>query len=181
MKIHEHGYWLEDPPVRFHDVGLLEGLRRLFDRNHCVLDLGCGDGWYVVGLRDAGIMAYGVDGRGAVGSFLFTFDLTKPLLYPVAWTLSIEVGEHIPIEYADVFLDNVVNNAWFGSVLSWAVPGQGGVGHVNEQPNEWVEAEMRRRGMDLQEEETAKIRAAVSGEAPWLRQSLMAFRRENFQ
>lgn len=54
------------------------------------------------------------------------------------WVLSLEVGEHIPAEYERVFVENLHRHNRDGIILSWAVPGQGGFGHVNEKPNEDV-------------------------------------------
>ena len=51
---------------------------------------------------------------------------------------SLEVAEHIPLENEEAYLDNCCKLCEIGCILSWALPGQGGLGHVNEQPNEYV-------------------------------------------
>ncbi|KAK7004434.1 hypothetical protein BgiMline_005954, partial [Biomphalaria glabrata] len=51
-------------------------------------------------------------------------DLTSPQ-YDVPifdWVLSIEVGEHIPPQYEDTYLDNLARHAREGLILSWASP-----------------------------------------------------------
>ena len=48
------------------------------------------------------------------------------------------MGEHIPKIYEKIFIDNLDNNNTKGIIISWAVKGQGGVGHVNEQNNEYI-------------------------------------------
>ena len=46
--------------------------------------------------------------------------------------MSLEVGEHLPKEFEDIFINNLDNNNNYGIVLSWAIKGQGGYGHYNE-------------------------------------------------
>ena len=92
--------------------------------------------------------------------------------------MSLEVGEHIPSEHEQVFLDNV---AAFGTkayavVMSWAVPGQGGRGHFNEQPNEYVIDEMRKRGFEPDHFATKFLREAAG--LKWFKNSLVVYGRE---
>ena len=53
-------------------------------------------------------------------------DLTLPQyglpLYD--WIISLEVAEHIPREYENIYLDNIVRHAKEGVILSWARPGK---------------------------------------------------------
>ena len=42
-----------------------------------------------------------------------------------------EVAEHIPQQYEQIFLDNLVRLAKEGIILSWGVPGQRGHSHIN--------------------------------------------------
>jgi tryptophanyl-tRNA synthetase len=43
------------------------------------------------------------------------------------WIISLEVALHIPEKYEAVYLDNILRHAKEGIILSWAVPGQGGI------------------------------------------------------
>jgi hypothetical protein len=52
--------------------------------------------------------------------------------------ISLEVAEHIPEKYEAVYLDNIFRHAKEGIILSWAVPGQGGLSHINNKPIEYV-------------------------------------------
>ena len=52
--------------------------------------------------------------------------------------VSIEIAEHIPSKYESIFLDNIFRHAKEGIILSWAVPGQGGLAHVNNKPLRYV-------------------------------------------
>lgn len=56
--------------------------------------------------------------------------------------MSLEVGEHLPPQFEDIFIQNLHNNNKHGIVLSWAVKGQGGHGHFNEQNNDYVKSKI---------------------------------------
>ena len=56
--------------------------------------------------------------------------------------MTLEVAEHIPADFEEIFLDNVIRHARSGIILSWAVPGQGGYHHVNLRSNDYVIAKM---------------------------------------
>jgi hypothetical protein len=56
--------------------------------------------------------------------------------------LSLEVGEHLPSEFEDTFINNLHNNNKYGMVLSWAIEGQGGHGHFNERNNDYIKSKI---------------------------------------
>jgi len=107
-------------------------------------------------------------------------DLTTRLTLasPADVVLSLEVGEHLPAIYQDVFLDSLVNNARCWIVLSWAPPGAPGLGHVNELVNERVVELMRARGWSQLVEVQEAMRAAVHDQT-FFKKSLMVFGRPN--
>jgi hypothetical protein len=96
------------------------------------------------------------------------------------WVISIEVGEHIPQEYEAQFIDNLVGLCTDGVIVSWAVPGQGGRGHINEISNDYLVAEMRNRGFKYDIAQTTVFRESVSGGDWWLKGSLMVYRRSAY-
>ena len=59
---------------------------------------------------------------------------------------SLEVAEHIPIESADVFIENLVRHSDGMILFSAAPPGQGGEFHVNEQPYDYWRQKFKRHG-----------------------------------
>jgi tryptophanyl-tRNA synthetase len=67
-------------------------------------------------------------------------DLTIPQygIRQYDWIISLEVAEHIPEKYEAVYLDNIFRHAKEGIILSWAVPGKGGLSHINNKPIEYV-------------------------------------------
>src|SRR5689334_17895692 len=112
------GFWLGHGVIHYHDAPLCAALCGLF-AGASVLDLGCGDAWYVGKFLKANIAAFGVDGNpdtlswpNAIHGRVLVADLSAPLSLPSRdWVLSLEVGEHLPPQHADTFLDNVVRHA----------------------------------------------------------------------
>jgi len=130
-----------------------------------VVDLGAGAGRYVRALADLGYEARGVDGIPGVeqisDGWVFQGDLSQPLVFPkpAQWALSFEVGEHIPAELADHYLDNVAHAATDGILTSWACPGQRGRNHINCQPDNWVAQRYAQRGWQVDEPATVTARS----------------------
>lgn len=174
--VHPRGYFLDDSSDgQYCDEGLATLFCTIFQGRR-VHDLGCGNGEYVRRMRQVGIDVLGFDGNP------FTFpgvipniDLTVPFVADCAadYVISLEVGEHIPPAAASTYIDNVCHNAKFGIVLSWAVPGQGGRGHVNERSNDWVIGEMMRRGWIYDFPSASHLRSIST--LPWFKNTLMVF------
>lgn len=168
------GFWIGNESGHYDDPGLCRALFGLFT-GCSVLDLGCGNGYYLQEFRRAGIVCQGVDGNpdtqhGRVFDLAFPQDLGE-----WDWILSLEVGEHIPAEFEEVYLGNLVRHAGKGVVLSWAVPGQEGHGHVNCHSNDWVLEQMAARGFWSDLGMTLLLRRAAT--LPWFPHTLMVFRR----
>ena len=81
-----------------------------------LVDFGCGLGNYVKTFKDRGINAKGFDGNP--NTLLLTnnlceiLDLSIPKKFdePFEWVMSLEVGEHLPKKFEDIFIDNLHNN-----------------------------------------------------------------------
>lgn len=172
------GYDLEGVLWHQHSNKLMKKILELWtDKNVSVVDLGCGHNFYVTVLNYAGYKATGIDIVDLGSKHFVKHDITTPIILKVHWqnVISLEVGEHIPADKANVYLDNVC--AFGGDVImSWAVPGQAGVGHINCQSNDWVVAEMSKRGYNLYPLKTAVLREAVRGcHCTWFWNTLMYF------
>jgi SAM-dependent methyltransferase len=116
-----------------------------------VVDVGCGDGTWLEMFAARGCHVVGIDSdwvprdrlRIAPDQFI-AHDLALSLpesLYSRAFDLavSLEVAEHLPESRADGFVHDLARLA-DRVMFSAAVPGQGGYGHINEQPHEyWIE------------------------------------------
>ena len=119
------------------DLGLSAGLAILFEKSS-VLDMGAGYGQYLRCLRHNASVSRteGYDGQHGIaalsGGWVTQLDLSKPVvLGEFNWVMSIEVGEHIPHQFENSFILNLVTHAAKGLVLSWAHVGQWGIGHIN--------------------------------------------------
>jgi 2-polyprenyl-3-methyl-5-hydroxy-6-metoxy-1,4-benzoquinol methylase len=105
-------------------------------------------------------------------------DLTVPqtLITPYDFVLCLEVGEHIPQQHEQMFLDNLNKFVGRDLVMSWAVPGQySASGHVNNQPNEYVIEQMWSRGLRYQKKMTKILRGYST--LKWFKNTLLVFRR----
>jgi SAM-dependent methyltransferase len=112
-----------------------------------VLDVGCGTGTWLRACAGLGIDDYfGVDGYATEASLVIPrdrfqrADLRLPLDMGRRFDLvmSLEVAEHIDPGSADIFVDSLCRHS-DAILFSAAIPGQGGIGHVNEAwPTYWV-------------------------------------------
>lgn len=136
-----------------------------------VLDLGAGSGAYSMYLRDH-LNSHDLrccDGNAAIldtsSGFCSVCDLTAPqdTIPQAKFTFSLEVAEHIPKDKEQAFLNNLQSKSGELLVLSWAIPQQSGVGHVNCQKNEYVIKVMSSTGFTYCKEETERIRGIMSG------------------
>lgn len=158
-------------------------------RARSVVDVGCGQGTWLSVFRELGVeRVQGMDGsyvdRAALripAECFRAVDLAHPpsggagAAAPGSFELamSLEVAEHLPPETADAFVAFLTSLAPV-VVLSAAVPGQGGTGHVNEQwPDYWV-ARFAARGFAVAD----AIRPRIWSDrrvAAWYRQNLLVF------
>lgn len=115
------------------------------------LDVGCGPGLLVAGLRDLGWQAYGFDGSRHAIEYARRL---VPNVFPHIWQGDIwglghpvvgkcnlvtctEVAEHIEPDLAPALVRALVRRAREAIVFTAAAVGQGGHHHINEQPREY--------------------------------------------
>ena len=175
VDINERGAWLGDcGDAHCYDPDLANALVE-FCANRTVLDLGCGKGDYVRTLRNAGVVAEGVDGNPETPvlsqGLCNVADLTDVLdLGKHDVVLCLEVAEHVPPKYEPAVLENIVWHCRETVVLSWAHPGQVGAGHVNTRPSDYVEARLSDYGLQINRGATRALRAKAR--LPWFRTNL---------
>jgi SAM-dependent methyltransferase len=115
-----------------------------------VLDVGCGIGTWLTEFADKDVREFvGVDGSYVDLKDLLipperfhAHDLTTPLELGRIFDLvcSLEVAEHIDIQYSTTFVASLCDHASETILFSAAIPGQGGAYHVNEQwPSFWAD------------------------------------------
>jgi len=159
---------------------LAAGIDFLFSPQVTV-DLGCGDGQYCKIFDCYGWpCVVGYEGTSdidkiAVYKRIFDMDLSEDLQNQIKFdfVLCLEVGEHIPKERESVFIDNVCSFVDKDLVISWAVPGQGGRGHFNEQTNEYVIGQFESRGLVHHKETESRLREYAS--FSYFKNTLMVF------
>lgn len=162
-------------------------LLQVLPKDAPVVDYGCGPGMYVAYLRARGYRALGIEGTKDINEIgmvtdIRVADLSKPLPPDVVgpeWVgnaISFEVGEHIDPASEDIFLDSLTARCSGRIVLSWAIPNQGGHGHVNEQPNQHIVEQMAKRGFAINIQTSNFLRMSLAEDpAWWFRNTLMVF------
>ncbi len=176
------GIWTEPQEQYYsHSEKLASNLEKLFDENKGVIDFGCGDGFYLNKLAESGKRwIIGYDGYRPYNAFIpvTIAGLTKPLESGLTGNvLCLEVGEHIPEEFEHVILDTVTQSCSGTLVLSWAVPGQPGIGHINCKSNEYIIQEVESRGLKFNRAISDILRNNIEDEYWWFRNTLMVFER----
>jgi hypothetical protein len=180
----QNGIWNQWQADQYHQSSpkLAAWLASYLPKGTTVLDLGCGNAFYCAELSKNGFKCLGVEGY-ELNNFLHDNiqirDLTKPLVFYGGYenVLSLEVGEHLPKEAEQTFLDNVCFACNNNLIISWALPGQPGVGHVNTQPASYIISEVQRRGFEHDEYVTHEARQNIDKNCDWFERTLLIFKR----
>ncbi len=176
------GYWNEEEII-FHDYSfpLARWIAKFFEKDEVVIDFGAGDGFYSGYLQDLGFDVRPIEGNISTiinADNAIEQDLTERFWFePLGNSISLEVGEHIPAEFEQMFINNIANNTKDKLVLSWAVPEQEGYFHVNCKENEWVIMEFKMRGFKYLPTETESIRSVIEERRKYFRNTLLVFER----
>jgi len=197
MKISPRGYW-ENSTAEGHGVDhkLAEGIKDYLEKETKIspypvfnlLDLGCGTGFYSDYIKNNSkvcLVAHCYDGNPNTPELTLgrckVADLSVyQYLGYYDWVLSLEVGEHIPEKYEHIFINNITRHARMGVILSWAIPGQGGDGHVNCRTNEYIRSKITREGLKFDINSTQFLRDTASPYPEtgyWFKDTIMVFRR----
>lgn len=180
FKINKKGFWeTEDESGHCFDQPLCENIKNIVKKKS-LLDLGCGTGAYTKELQNVCVSAKGYDGNPNTykisKGLCNVADLSKKQEFDkVDWILSLEVGEHIPKEFEDVLLDNICSHSTKGVILSWAVPGQPGDGHVNCQSNDYIIDKMLDQGFIIDWDLSFQLRESAT--LWWFKDTIMCFKK----
>lgn len=178
-----NGAWTQDTADATHQSSpsLARWLSEYLNKNRVVLDFGCGNAYYLSKLAEEGFQCIGFEGF-QLNNFLFenvyVFDLSQPINFDFKGAvISLEVGEHIPKEGEQNFIDNVTKHCDSDLIFSWALPKQPGVGHVNCQPQDYIIKEVERRGFTFLPIQTQECRDIIDDNTDWFRRTLLIFKK----
>lgn len=148
-----------------------------------VIDLGCGRGnWLKVaqelGAEEVvGIEPFG-DIAGDIGIPIIKWDLTKPWKpegekYDLA--ICVETAVHLNKRYADTLINTLSATS---DLILWsaAVPGQGGVHHINEQPPAYWAKKFKAHGYECYD--LRELLWDNMDVEPWYRQNVLIYKRK---
>lgn len=175
------GFWIEYEDYDHVFIEELSNVINDYVKEHqitTVYDFGCGTGEYLDRLTKevAGITATGFEGspNNTIYNNVVKKDLSSKLnLEPVDLVISIEVGEHIPKEFEQNFIDNISNSSKKHIIFSWAIEGQNGTGHINCQNNDYIISEMEKRGWKFDTDKTISVRDKMP--PIWIKNTVMFF------
>lgn len=194
VELTRKGYWLNNSLAgHCYDRSLGDAILSILSYTGIknIADFGCGPGWYVALLRKHGYIVEGYDGNPNVEEFsslLFQdgfycqcVDFTEELITnkPFEGIISLEVGEHIPAEYEDVFIQNLANNSSCYIILSWAINGQEGDGHVNCRSNKYIINKLAQYDFALNVPVSNYLRSEAS--LSWFKKTIMFFEKYNIE
>ena len=170
------------PTLDKYDPGLADALIHFLQDQDTKVDFGCGNADYTKLLvkENKIVECYDgnpntpemTDGLCKVLDLSKEFDLNKKF----ECVISLEVGEHIPPEYEQIFIDNLDRHSAQCVILSWALPGQGGDGHFNERDNSYIKENFEKRGYKNWIEAENYLRESTT--LWWFKNTIMVFLKE---
>ena len=181
MKISNDGRWLDKNPKHFFDIRLSNHIYKLIEKKNIksLVDFGCGDCKYIKQFINNELYCEGYDGNpytekisDGIGKILNLIEEIK-LDKKFDCVLSLEVGEHIPFKYEQIFIDNITKHSSKLIILSWATPNQGGDGHFNERDNNYIINKIEDKKFKFNKEETINLREECKFN--WFKNTIMVF------
>jgi hypothetical protein len=182
FSIHNNGAWSGNVQDKhYFDENLAKEILMVLTEQqikNCV-DLGCGMGSYAKFLSNNNIKCECFDGNTETTQL--TSGLCKTLDLSIEFDLntkydcviSLEVGEHIPEECEKIFIQNITKHIGKLLILSWAIPGQAGNGHVNLRPNDHIISAINKHGPKYNQHLSQRLRK--SSQLWWFKNTIMVF------
>jgi 2-polyprenyl-3-methyl-5-hydroxy-6-metoxy-1,4-benzoquinol methylase len=129
-----------------HDTKLANAILEILKNQNIktLLDLGCGIGKYSKYFTENDISCDCFDGNPdtkiLTNKLCDCLDLSVPIDLHKTYdcVLSLEVGEHIPESLENIFISNITKHSDRLIIMSWAIPGQIGDGHINCKSNQYI-------------------------------------------
>ena len=176
------GYWISDITEKHQFcIELADWLSSFLNKNKRIYDFGCGLGSYLNHLQKNNfidLVGYeGVVPKNKVFDNIIAQDLTKKFVVEKkSNVICLEVGEHVPPKYQNIFLDNITEACDDILILSWAVNGQTGLFHVNCLENDEVIQEVEKRGFVFLNDETLSARNCIKENCDWFKNTILIFK-----
>lgn len=146
-----------------------------------MMDVGCGDGHMVRIAEALGVSACGLDIVENNHPNIHQVDLCNSVSYMGGeMVLCLEVAEHLPEHAADHLCEYLSDTTYETLLFSAATPGQGGSGHLNEQPWAYWVKKLHANGLTINTEKTDHLRKVWTSLAPgawWYGKNCMVFER----
>lgn len=154
-----------------------------------VTDFGCSIGSFLEGFQKGGAKIKGYEicyehladfTNELILPFIEFGDVTEIIETPkVDCAFSVEVAEHIPKEYSDIFIDNLVRASKKYIILSAAPIGQGGIGHINCQASCFWIKKLESKGFKYHHRKTQMVlqRMYEIKDIPKWMKNLMVFKK----
>ena len=176
------GYWKSEiSEVHECSLELAKWISEFLPKDKLIHDFGCGNGNYLKYLKDnyfEKLIGYeGEIPNSKVFDNIIQQNLTDEFKVEKGNVICLEVGEHIPKEYQDVFLNNICNACNDKLILSWAIRGQTGLLHVNCLNYDEVKPLIEMRGFKLLEKESLNSRACINFSCDWFKNTLYIFQK----
>jgi len=182
--IDKTGYWTKEWAIKHHVhsdelskwiCGFLKDFK-----NEITYDFGCGMGTYLNDLYNDGHQnIFGVEMDPPKTDYPFIIkskNLTEPFnIGEKGNVISLEVGEHIPKQFQDIYLENLTSHCKKYLIISWALKGQGGYGHVNELNNDEIIPIIESKGFKYDEQNSLDARKNIEDNYWYFRNSVLVF------
>jgi SAM-dependent methyltransferase len=183
--------------LKFHDESkanapkLASVILRNFPDARSYFDVGCGSGAFAAELMRSGMDVIGCE-RSLVGRKLAArqgvdcraFDLELVPASDVKSNFDVvtcfEVGEHLPAQLAATLVRFICEHGRC-AVFTAAHPGQGGTGHINEQPKEYWIGLFAKSGYvhDAARSNTLSAEFSAAGTSRWFSDNVLAFSKQS--
>lgn len=156
-----------------------------------MIDIGCNGGHLVKLAASLGSHCTGIDNNlpdrykiEKENCILFRMDLSQPVMngfwkpFESDLTLCWEVGEHLPSSAAERLCNILYEVTLKTLIFTSARKGQGGAGHLNEQPQEYWRQKLEALGLIWEPEKSRVLSVlwkVVSPDAWWYAQNCQVF------
>lgn len=159
------------------DSGLANEIGKIY-KNKSIIDLGAGLGQYCKVISKY-TTCHPYDGaknieivtKGKVKFLNIADKINFDCLHDVV--MSIEVGEHIPKEYEDIYIENLIKCSRNIVIITWARKEQGGFSHINEKDKNEVASLFESKG--LKWDDSIHNKLFSKSKIPYIRNNLMVF------